>query len=65
MQLRDQMENTGIENLDMEPVIFNTDDEMKALSIAYQKLIRRLNEAMVKEKRISLLQLQAQLDTLQ
>ena len=60
MQLRDQMENTGIENLDMEPVIFNTDDEMEALSIAYQKLIRRLNEAMVKEKRISLLQLQAQ-----
>ena len=65
MQLRDQMENTGIENLDMEPVIFNTDDEMEALSIAYQKLIRRLNEAMVKEKRISLLQLQAQFDTLQ
>lgn len=65
MQLRDQMENTGIENLDMEPVIFNTDDEMEALSIAYQKLIKRLNEAMVKEKRSSLLQLQAQFDTLQ
>ena len=65
MQLRDQMENTGIENLDMEPVIFNTDDEMEALSIAYQKLLKRLNEAMVKEKRSSLLQLQAQFDTLQ
>lgn len=65
MQLRDQMENTGIENLDTEPAVLNTDDEMEALSIAYKKLIRRLNEAMVKEQRSSLLQLQAQFDTLQ
>lgn len=63
--LRKQMENTGIENLDAEPEILNTDDEMEALGIAYQKLIKRLNESMIKEKRLSLLQLQAQFDTLQ
>lgn len=33
--------------------------------IAYQNLMRRLNESIVKEKRMSLLQLQAQFDTLQ
>ena len=63
--LRAQMENTGLENLDVEPMVLNTDDEVQALGIAYQNLTKRLNEAIVKEKRLSLLQLQAQFDTLQ
>lgn len=63
--LREQMENTGIENLDAEPTIVNADDEMVALGKAYQRLLNRLNESMVKEKRLSILQLQAQFDTLQ
>lgn len=63
--LKDQMENTGIENMDAELVVPDTDDEVQAVGIAYQNLMRRLNESIVKEKRMSLLQLQAQFDTLQ
>ena len=63
--LKDQMENTGLENLDAELAVPDTDDEMQAVGIAYQNLMRRLNESIVKEKRMSLLQLQAQFDTLQ
>lgn len=63
--LKDQMENTGIENLDVELMVPNTDDEVQAVGVAYQNLMRRLNESIVKEKRMSLLQLQAQFDTLQ
>lgn len=63
--LKDQMENTGIENLDAELKVPATDDEVQAVGIAYQNLMRRLNESIVKEKRMSLLQLQAQFDTLQ
>lgn len=63
--LKDQMENTGIENMDAELVVPNTDDEVEAVGIAYQNLMHRLNESIVKERRMSLLQLQAQFDTLQ
>lgn len=63
--LKDQMENTGLENLDAELAVPDTDDEVQAVGIAYQNLMRRLNESIVKEKRMSLLQLQAQFDTLQ
>lgn len=63
--LREQMENTGIENLDTEPITVDADDEMEALARAYRQLMNRLNESIIKEKRLSLLQLQAQFDTLQ
>lgn len=64
--LRKQMENTGIENLDGQNLTLSgDDDEVKALGIAYQNLLHRLNESMIKERRLSLLQLQAQFDTLQ
>lgn len=63
--LKDQMENTGIENMDAELAVPDTDDEVQAVGIAYQNLMHRLNESIVKEKRMSLLQLQAQFDTLQ
>ena len=63
--LKDQMENTGLENLDAELAVPDTDDEVQAVGIAYQNLMHRLNESIVKEKRMSLLQLQAQFDTLQ
>ena len=59
------MEKTGIENLDAELKVPATDDEVQAVGIAYQNLMQRLNESIVKEKRMSLLQLQAQFDTLQ
>lgn len=64
--LRKQMENTGIENLDGQNLTLSgDDDEVKALGIAYQNLLHRLNESMIKERKLSLLQLQAQFDTLQ
>ena len=63
--LKNQMENTGLENMNAEPVFLHTDDEVQAVGIAYKNLMRRLNESIVKEKRMSLLQLQAQFDTLQ
>lgn len=65
VSLREQMENTGIENLDTKPIISDSGDEVEALGIAYQNLIQRLNEAMVKEQKLSLLQLQTQFDALQ
>ena len=55
--LKDQMEKTGIENLDAELKVPATDDEVQAVGIAYQNLMQRLNESIVKEKRMSLLQL--------
>lgn len=69
-QLRTQMEHTRLENLDETSeetalILQSNDDEIVALGEAYQKLMNRLNEAVVKEKRLSLLQLQAQFDTLQ
>lgn len=60
--LKDQMENTGIENMDAELVVPNTDDEVQAVGIVYQNLMHRLNESIVKERRMSLLQLQAQVN---
>ena len=64
-ELRTFMENTHIENLE-EKMPFNaTNDEFEALNKSYQRVLDRLNEAIVKEKRMSLLQLQAQFDLLQ
>ncbi len=59
------MENTRIENLEEEIVFDKTNDEFEALNKSYQKVLNRLNEAIIKEKRMSLLQLQAQFDLLQ
>lgn len=64
-KLREQMENTRIENLDQEVFLDTSNDEMEALSKSYQKVLTRLDESIVKEKRLSILQLQAQFDTLQ
>ena len=69
-QLREQMELTRLENLEENMqetalILDTTADEVVALGKAYQNLLNRLNEAVVKEKKLSLLQLQAQFDTLQ
>ena len=69
-QLREQMEYTTFENLEENmqetALILNTTaDEVVALGKAYQNLLNRLNEAVIKEKKLTLLQLQAQFDTLQ
>lgn len=69
-QLREQMEHTAYENLEENMqetalVLDTTADDVVALGKAYQSLLNRLNAAVVKEKKLSLLQLQAQFDTLQ
>lgn len=64
-QLRIQMEKTGIETLDKKIVFDHSNDEILALSKAYQLMLNRLNEAIIKERKRSFLQMQAQYDTLQ
>lgn len=69
-QLRELMEQTVYENLEENMqetslILDSTADEVVALGKAYQSLLNRLNAAVVKEKKLSLLQLQAQFDTLQ
>ncbi len=67
-KLRARMESTGLSNLTDE-IGWNDreekDEDIQALAAAYRKLMFRLNESMEVEKRLSLLQLQAQFDTLQ
>lgn len=64
-QLRVQMEKTGIETLEEKVVFEHSNDEIEALSSAYQLMLHRLNEAIIKERKHSRLQMQAQYDTLQ
>lgn len=64
-ELRKQMEHTSFDNLE-EPIhIENSIDEIKALANAYEKVIKRLRESLVKEKSLSYLQLEARYDLLQ
>lgn len=64
-QLRMVMENTKLENLGEDVDVYAPNDEIKALSNSYQNVMGRLQKSMVKEKRLSILQLQAQFDSLQ
>ena len=64
-QLKGQMEKTELENLDEEIIYDKSNDEIAALSKSYQKALTRLNEEIIKERRMSLLQLKAQYDSLQ
>ena len=64
-EIRNLMEQTEITNLNQEVRIETTDDEIVSLGRAYENLLKRLGEAADTEKRLSLLQLQAQFDSLQ
>lgn len=64
-QLKGQMEKTELENLDEKIIYDKSNDEIAALSKSYQKALTRLNEEIIKERRMSLLQLKAQYDSLQ
>lgn len=63
--MRKQIEQTQLNNLDQEIIINTSDNEIEALNRSYRDLLRRLSESLDKEKKLSLLQLQAQFDTLQ
>lgn len=64
-RMRTMMEQTELNNMNRNILIDNSSDEMEALYSSYQGLMDRLSEAMTKEKESSLLQMQAQFDTLQ
>lgn len=64
-QLRTVMEHTKLENIGEEIPVNTTNNEIEALNLSYQNVLERLRASIVKEKRLSMLQLQAQFDTLQ
>lgn len=64
-ELRRQMETMSLDNIDRPIYIENSIDEIKALANAYEDVIKRLKESLLKEKSLSYLQLQAHYDLLQ
>lgn len=63
--LRRRMEKTELSNLTEEITIDSRDEDINALTKAYQDLMFRLDHSLNVEKKLNLLQLQAQFDTLQ
>lgn len=64
-QLQGFMSTTNLDNLDAEIPEKISNDEIEALYVSYKDVLSRLNTSMLKEKRMSLLSLQAQFDLLQ
>lgn len=64
-ELRENMEKTQLSNLSDKIEIKSSDADIQALTKAYQYLLERLSTSIEKEKKLSILQLQAQFDTLQ
>lgn len=64
-KLRRIMENTQLSDIYEEINIKSSDEDICALTKAYQELLRRLGDSMNQEKKLALMQLQAQFDTLQ
>lgn len=65
LELRKFMEKTEIGNIDDEIQTKISNDEIESLYESYKAMLSRLNKSTVKEKRMSMLQLQAQFDLLQ
>lgn len=64
-QLREKMEHTDIANMDQKIEIASADEDIQALTQSYRELLERLWDSVTQEKKLALLQLQAQFDTLQ
>lgn len=64
-ELKHHIDNTALENLEQQFEIDTSNNEIEALSNSYACFLSRLNDAVIKEKKLSLLHLQAQLDSLQ
>lgn len=64
-ELRKKMERTQLSNLTDEIEIDSKDEDIRALTEAYGDLMLRLKQSLEVEKKLNLLQLQAQFDTLQ
>ena len=63
--LKSQIENTNLNTLQEGISIDTSNDEIEAASKAYARLLVQLNEAIVHQKNLALLNLQAQLNSLQ
>lgn len=63
--LTHQIEHTALENIEQNITLENTNDEIEALSASFAQLLARLNASVIKEKKMSLLHVQSQLDSLQ
>lgn len=64
-ELRLQIEKTKLSNMNQKIQIHSRDSDMIAFAQSFQSLMNRLTESMEKERRLSLMQYQAQFDTLQ
>lgn len=64
-ELRGQMEQARIDNLDEAIQVENSMDEIQALADAYGRMLKRLKESLTNERNLSYLQLQARYDLLQ
>lgn len=64
-QLQRFMETTRLDNIEAEIPEKISNDEIESLYVSYKDVLSRLNASMLKEKRMSLLSLQAQFDLLQ
>lgn len=64
-QLQHFMDTTRLDNMEAEIPEKISNDEIEALYVSYKDVMNRLNDSMLKEKRMSLLSLQAQFDLLQ
>lgn len=64
-QLQKVIENTKLETLDQPLNLPESDDEFRKMAQRYQEMKEGLNQAILQEKRLSILQLQAQFDMLQ
>lgn len=64
-ELRKQMEQASFDNMEEGIHIENSIDEIRALTNAYEQLLKRLKESLTNEKNLSYLQLQARYDLLQ
>lgn len=64
-KLREKMEQTQLSNIGQDIIIESSDADIQALAQTYQQLLARLECSMIQEKKLALLQMQAQFDTLQ
>lgn len=64
-ELKSLMERTELDNIGEEVGLQVSNNEIELLRQSYENMLKRLNGAIVKEKRMSMIQLQAQFDALQ
>lgn len=65
MEMKKIIDETELSNLGETQIINIPVNEIEALKLSYQKLLERLRNAMIKERHMATLNLQAQLDILQ